>query len=116
MIGMYQTVRPEDVTQEMNLLMDWYNNQEVDISVLAEFHARYESIHPFQDGNGRTGRLILFRECMKNGIVPIVIEDANRNEYLEALKEYREEKDLSKLISLFEKEQQFYLEKCKYFM
>ena len=96
--------------------MDWYNNQEVDISVLAEFHARYESIHPFQDGNGRTGRVILFRECMKNGIVPIVIEYANRNEYLEALKEYREEKALSKLISLFEKEQQFYLEKCKYFM
>ena len=100
----------------MNMLMDWYNNQEVDISVLAEFHARYESIHPFQDGNGRTGRLILFRECMKNEIVPIVIEDANRNGYLEALKEYREEKALSKLISLFEKEQQFYLEKCKYFM
>lgn len=116
MIGMYQTVRPENVTQEMYILMDWYNNQEVDISVLAEFHARYESIHPFQDGNGRTGRVILFRECMKNGIVPIVIEYANRNEYLEALKEYREEKALSKLISLFEKEQQFYLEKCKYFM
>ena len=96
--------------------MDWYNNQEVDISVLAEFHARYESIHSFQDGNRRTGRLILFRECMKNEIVPIVIEDANRNGYLEALKEYREEKALRKLISLFEKEQQFYLEKCKYFM
>jgi len=116
MIGMYQTVRPESVTQEMNLLMDWYNNQEVDISVLAEFHARYESIHPFQDGNGRTGRIILFRECLKNGIVPIVIEDANRNEYLEALKEYKEERSLNKLISLFEKEQKFYFEKCKYFM
>ena len=93
MIGMYQTVRPE-----------------------AEFHAKYESIHPFQDGNGRTGRLILFRECLKNGIVPVVIEDACRNEYLEALKEYREEKKLEKLIALFEKEQQFYFEKCKYFM
>lgn len=45
-----------------------------------------------------------------------MIEDANRNEYMEALKEYREEKYLNKLISLFEKEQQFYLEKCKYFM
>ena len=116
MVGMYQTVRPENITQEMNFLMDWYNNQEVDISVLAEFHARYESIHPFQDGNGRTGRLILFRECMKNGIVPIVIEYANRNEYLEGLKEYREVKALSKLVSLFEKEQQLYFEKCKYFM
>ena len=116
MIGMYQTVRPENVAQEMHLLMDWYCNQDVNISVLAEFHARYESIHPFQDGNGRTGRLILFRECLKNGIVPVVIEDANRNEYLEALKEYREEKSLYKLINLFEKEQQFYLEKCEYFM
>ncbi|MEY8422058.1 Fic family protein [Lachnospiraceae bacterium 38-14] len=116
MIGMYQTVRPEDVAQEMYLLMDWYDGQAINISVLAEFHARYESIHPFQDGNGRTGRLILFRECLKNGVVPVVIEDANRNEYLEALKEYREEKSLDKLITLFEKEQQFYFEKCKYFM
>lgn len=116
MIGMYQTVRPENVNQEMYLLMDWYNNQEVNISVLAEFHASYESIHPFQDGNGRTGRLILFRECLKNDIVPVVIEDVNRNEYLEALKEYREEKSLNKLIKLFEKEQKFYLEKCKYFI
>ena len=116
MIGMYQTVRPENVAQEMYLLIDWYNNQDINISVLAEFHVRYESIHPFQDGNGRTGRLILFRECLKNSIVPVVIEDVNRNEYLEALKEYREEKFFSKLICLFEKEQHFYLEKCKYFM
>lgn len=116
MIGMYQTVRPEDVAQEMYLLMDWYSSQEISISVLAEFHARYENIHPFQDGNGRTGRLILFRECLKNGIVPIVIEDANRNEYLGALKWCREEKSMDKLIALFEKEQQFYLEKCNYFM
>lgn len=56
------------------------------------------------------------RECLKNGIVPVVIEDTNRNEYLDALKEYREEKSLNKLIKLFEKEQQFYLEKSKYFL
>ncbi len=116
MIGMYQTARPENVTEEMYILMNWYDKQDVNISVLVEFHAKYESIHPFQDGNGRTGRLILFRECLKNNIVPIVIEDASRNEYLEALKEYREEKSLNKLINLFEKEQQFYLEKCKYFI
>ena len=116
MIGMYQTVRPEDVAQEMYLLMDWYDGQAINISVLAEFHARYESIHPFQDGNGRTGRLILFRECLKNGVVPVVIEEANRNGYLEALKEYREEKVLNLMNGLFEKEQQLYFEKCKYFM
>ncbi len=116
MIGMYQTVRPEDVAQEMYLLMHWYRNHSVDISILAEFHARYESIHPFQDGNGRTGRLILFRECLKNAIMPVVIEDVNRNMYLEALKEYREEKDLNKLIELLEKEQEFYMAKCNYFI
>ncbi len=116
MIGIYQTVRPENVAQEMDLLIDWYHNQAVNISILAEFHARYESIHPFQDGNGRTGRLILFRECLKNRIVPVVIEDVNRNVYLEALKEYREEKQLEKFVKLFEKEQRFYWEKCKYFM
>ena len=48
--------------------------------------------------------------------MPVVIEDANRNEYLEALKEYREEEKLDKLIELFEKEQKFYFERCKYFM
>ena len=116
MIGIYQTAEPENVAQEMYQLIDWYSNQKEDIFVLAEFHARYESIHPFQDGNGRTGRLILFRECLKNGIVPIVIEDVNRNEYLDALKEYREAKKLDKLGKLFEKEQGIYFEKCKYFM
>ncbi|MCI8967367.1 MAG: Fic family protein [Lachnospiraceae bacterium] len=116
MIGMYETVRPENITQEMLLLIDWYGGQEINIPVLAEFHARYENIHPFQDGNGRTGRLILFRECLKNGIVPVVIEDANRDEYMDALKEYREEKSLKGLNILFEKEQQFYLDKCMYFM
>ena len=116
MIGIYQTARPEDVEENMNALIGWYAGKEVNVAVLAEFHAEYESIHPFQDGNGRTGRLILFRECLKNGIVPVVIEDANRSEYLQALKEYREEKTLNKLIRLFEKEQQFYFEKCKYFI
>ncbi len=116
MIGMYQTIKPENVADEMKILMDWYSNQDVSISALAEFHARYENIHPFQDGNGRTGRLILFRECLKNDIIPIVIENTNRNEYLEALKEYREEEKLNKLIELFKKEQEFYWEKCKYFM
>lgn len=116
MIGAYQTIRPENVAQEMNSLMDWYAVQKINISVLAEFHVRYESIHPFQDGNGRTGRLILFRECLKNGIVPVVIEDINRNGYQEALKEYREEERLDKLIPLFEKEQRFYFETCRYFI
>lgn len=98
-----------------NKMLDTFD-EPLDISILAGFHARYEGIHPFQDGNGRTGRMILFRECLKNRIIPVVIEDANRNEYLESLKEYREEKKLDKMTGLFEKEQQFYFEKCSYFM
>ena len=115
MIGMYQTVKPADVENEMQLLIEWYYDNKADISIVAEFHARYECIHPFQDGNGRTGRLITFRECLKNGIVPVVIEDVNRNEYLDALKVYREQKNIEKLVGVFRKEQEYYLEKCKYF-
>lgn len=115
-IGIYHTVSPENVAEEMGKLLEWYNNQAVDISVLAEFHIRYESIHPFQDGNGRTGRLIVFRECLKNHIVPVVIEDANRNEYLNALKAYREGGNIELMIKLFMKEQDFYYVKSNYFM
>ena len=114
MIGMYTTVKPDEVAGEMEKLLTWYHTQKVDLSVLAEFHGRYESIHPFQDGNGRTGRLILFRECLRNGIIPFVIEDANRHEYVEALKAYREN-DCEKLVALFRKEQEFYCNKCSYF-
>lgn len=115
-IGIYQTVKPENVEGEMEKLLDWYNKQKINLSVLAEFHAKYESIHPFQDGNGRTGRLILFRECLKNGMVPVVIEDSNRNEYLEALKAYSEKKSTGQMEKLFIKEQKFFLKKCGYFM
>lgn len=114
MIGMYTTVKPDEVAGEMEKLLAWYHTQKVDLSVLAEFHGRYESIHPFQDGNGRTGRLILFRECLRNGIIPFVIEDANRHEYVEALKAYREN-DCEKLVALFRKEQEVYCNKCSYF-
>lgn len=119
MIGLYQTVRPENVEVEMASLLKWYFGQSADLAVLAEFHVRYESIHPFQDGNGRTGRLLIFRECLKNGIVPVVIEDSNRNEYLEALKAYRESTDcgkIGKMTDLFKKEQKFYFDKCNYFL
>lgn len=116
MIGIYQTTRPENVGSEMKALLEWYYDSDISISTIAEFHTRYECIHPFQDGNGRTGRIILFRECLKNHIIPAIIEDVNRNMYIESLKQYREEKSVEKLIDLLEREQNFYFEKCKYFM
>lgn len=116
MIGMYTTAKPSEVEAEIEKLLLWYHMQKVDISVLAEFHARYESIHPFQDGNGRTGRMILFRECLKNRISPVIIEDSRRSVYLEGLKEYREKKDVSVLEELFIAEQEVYYGQVSYFM
>ncbi len=115
MIGIYQTTHPENVTQEMDDLLEWYLDLQPDLKVLAEFHARYECIHPFQDGNGRTGRIILFRECLKHGLMPIVIMDYHRETYLDALKEYREAKKIHKLVDLFEYEQKNYHERSHYF-
>lgn len=115
-IGMYQTVKPSEVEREMKRLLSWYHEQMVDLAVLAQFHAEYEQIHPFQDGNGRTGRIILFRECLKHRISPVVIEDSRRAFYLEGLKEYREKKEISKLEKLFTEEQEVYYRQASCFM
>ena len=116
MIGMYETVLPSQVSDEMDKLLAWYNDQEISLDILATFHARYENIHPFQDGNGRTGRMILFRECLYHGIAPFIIEDSNRPEYLDALKMYRQSQDVTALIALFRKEQEYYWNRCQYFL
>ena len=115
-IGTYETAYPEEVPLKMQELLLWYHSQTATLSVCAEFHARYESIHPFQDGNGRTGRLILFRECLQHEITPLIIRDENRIDYLNALAEYRKTESIQKLLELFCTEQQFYEERCRYFI
>ena len=108
---------PEDVHARMTALLDEYNAAgKHNLQGLAKFHADYKAIHPFQDGNGRTGRMILFRECLYHGIAPFIIEDANRPEYLDALKSYRQGKDVTALTSLFQKEQEYYWNRCQYFL
>lgn len=117
MVGMYTTARPKEVPTEIEKLLEWYHSQEKTIQVLAEFHARYESIHPFQDGNGRTGRMILFRESLKSkAINPFIILDDNRNLYIDGLKQYREEQKTDILVSLMEKDAENYYQQCEYFM
>lgn len=117
MVGMYRTTLPQDVEKEMDELLEWYRSQDKNLKTLAEFHARYESIHPFQDGNGRTGRMIMFRESLKNSdILPFIVLDENRSQYIDGLKEYREEKKVDKLVSLMQKEADEYYQQCKYFM
>ena len=108
---------PNQVSEEMGKLLDWYEQQEKNLDVLAEFHARYETIHPFQDGNGRTGRMILFRECLINpDLKPFIILDVNREKYIDGLKEYRENQKTEKLVSLMNQEIEDYYTQCKYFM
>ena len=117
MIGMYKTALPKDVETEMRQLLDWYHKQEKSMKTLAEFHARYESIHPFQDGNGRTGRMILFRESLKyDELKPFIILDDDRSKYLEGLKEYREHHKVDQLLELMQKEAETYYQECQYFI
>ena len=80
----------------MTALLDEYNAADKhDLHGLAKFHADYEVIHPFQDGNGRTGRLILFKECLKNDIIPFVINASRKAEYYHALNTVQTKQDYS---------------------
>lgn len=88
-----KTTSPNNVEKEMSKLMDWYNSlKQVTAKEIIEFHYRFETIHPFQDGNGRIGRIIMFKECLKNNIIPFIIQDTDKLFYYRGLKEYKSEK------------------------
>lgn len=90
-VGGHETCKPADVEKNMHLLNDWYSSlSDVTIRDLAEYHWRFESIHPFQDGNGRVGRLLLFRECLRNGIMPFVIDNEYKLYYYRGLSEFKQ--------------------------
>ena len=92
------------------------NVSEKNLRTIALFHLKYEKIHPFQDGNGRTGRMILFREALKNDIIPPIIHDENRVEYIEGIKEYSDTDSSEKLLELLMKEQNKYRKTVKFFL
>ena len=88
-----KTNLPENVSAAMKNLLDEYNTKEkVTLEDVIAFHVQFERIHPFQDGNGRIGRLILFKECLKHGIVPFIIEDNIKMFYYRGLQEWDREK------------------------
>ena len=92
-VGNVKTSSPRNVERDIKKLLDWYNLLEkITINDLIEFHYKFESIHPFQDGNGRVGRAIMFKECLKNNIIPFIIMDKDKLFYYRGLKEYKEEK------------------------
>ncbi len=91
--GNMKTTLPKNVQKDMKKLMQWYNSLvKITIEDIIEFHYRFECIHPFQDGNGRVGRIIMFKECLKNNIIPFIILDKDKLFYYRGLKEYKSKK------------------------
>lgn len=85
-VGGKDTIEPENVHREVKALLKEYNSKnKPTLEEIIDFHERFESIHPFQDGNGRVGRLILFRECLRCGIVPFIITDELKMFYYNGL-------------------------------
>lgn len=92
-VGGKETTLPENVSAEIKeLLSDYNGRKKITLDDIIGFHVRFEKIHPFQDGNGRIGRLIMFKECLKNNIVPFIIEDDIKMYYYRGLNEWETEK------------------------
>ena len=92
-VGDVETTHPRLVATEMKKLLDGYNQKENhSFEEIVEFHVKFERIHPFQDGNGRVGRLIAFKECLKNNIVPFIIFDNKKFFYYRGLKNWNQER------------------------
>lgn len=92
-VGNMETTPPEEVPIQMKkLLVEYQNKKEKTLDDLLDFHVRFEQIHPFQDGNGRVGRLLLFKECLKYKIVPFIINDKRKLYYYRGLKNWHDER------------------------
>ena len=92
-VGGKETAKPEDTANKIKTILKDYNQKdEHTLEEIIDFHYRFETIHPFQDGNGRVGRLIMFKECLKNNIVPFIIDEELKMFYYRGLSEWNNEK------------------------
>ena len=92
-VGGMETALPEEVADKMkNLLIEYRSKKEKTFDDILDFHVKFERIHPFQDGNGRVGRLIMFKECLKYNIVPFIIDESLKIYYYRGLKEWNKER------------------------
>ncbi len=116
-VGSLKTTEPKNVERDMKKLLEWYNSiNQITIKEIIEFHAKFEKIHPFQDGNGRIGRIIAFKECLKNNIVPFIILDNEKLFYYRGLNEYQSNKEKGYLIDTCLNAQDQYIEMIKYYI
>ncbi len=108
-VGNVQTTAPENVDAEIGRLLDAYNAMESAKSyrTIAAFHVAFERIHPFQDGNGRVGRMVAFRECLANGLVPFIVLDEEKARYYDGLERFDEQP--TKLVGFFRDMRELYL-------
>ncbi len=92
-VGGRETSKPSEVHKHMQNLINEYNaKEEISLEDIVAFHAEFECIHPFQDGNGRVGRLVALKECLHHNVIPFIIEDAKKNIYYRGLAEWKNEK------------------------
>ena len=116
-VGGNETSKPEDVEKNMTDLLQWYNSLErVTVEDIVEFHSKFEKIHPFQDGNGRVGRIIMFKECLKNNIIPFIILDKDKVFYYRGLNEYQHGREKGYLIDTCLNAQDQYLKLIEKFI
>lgn len=88
-LNVIKTSKPSDVKNDMiDLLDDYYQKETITLDDIIDFHVRFERIHPFGDGNGRVGRLIMYKECLNNNVFPFIILDRDKNFYIRGLREY----------------------------
>ena len=111
-VNIINTTLPKDVPSQMNKLLNEYNSKEnITLEDIIDFHYKFECIHPFGDGNGRIGRIIMFKECLKNNIMPFIILDTDKAYYMRGLKEYKNDKMF--LIDTILNEQDIYSKICE---
>ena len=92
-VNMIETSSSETTEQDVDSLLDDYSKlTQVTLEDIIDFHVKFEKIHPFGDGNGRVGRIIMFKECLKNNIMPFIILDQDKPYYIRGLKEYNRDK------------------------
>lgn len=103
------TTQPENVDYEMRTLINDFSNKKLTNNDIVRFHAQFENIHPFQDGNGRVGRMIILKQCLDNDLVPIIIRNENRNQYMRCLNDAQINDNFGPLIDYFKEEQKNYL-------
>ena len=116
-VGNITTTLPQNVSKDIKELLKWYNKiSKKSVEDIIEFHVRFEHIHPFQDGNGRVGRIIMFKECLKNNIMPFYIEDRNKEFYIRGLKEYQLNNEKEYLIDTCLNSQDNYEKMADYFL